>query len=133
MSWFRLSSLIFAFWAAVFFVFPRFANEFAAIGYAGSRHAEDWTQLVGLFSLAFAVLLNDAHRSASAQVRQIVARSALTFTLPCAILMTYWQVIPDRQWFRLDIVNILLLYLMSYGFIFHSDLSRFRRPDSTKS
>ena len=29
--------------------------------------------------------------------------------------MTYWQIIPDRRWFRFDIVNILLLYAISYA------------------
>ena len=117
MSWFRLSSLIFGFWAVVFFVFPRFSNEFGGIGHVTSGHAEDWTQLIGLFSLGFAVLLNEAHRSTGTDVRRIIARSVLVFTLPCALLMTYWQLIPDRRWLRLDILNIALLYLMSYGML----------------
>ena len=124
MSWFRLSSLIFAFWAVVFVFFPRFTNESAGIGYGGSTHAEDWTQLVGLLSLGFAVLLNEAHRAASADVRRIAAISVLSATLPCAFLMTYWQLIPDRQWIRLDIMNILFLYLMSYGMFLQSGLWR---------
>ena len=132
MSWFRLCSVIFAVWAVVFFLFARFTNEVAGIGYVTSKHAEDWTQIVGLFSLAFAVVLNEAHRSASADVRRIVARGVLAFTLPCALLMTYWQIIPDRRWIRLDIANILLLYFMSYGSFLRSDLWRPRRPMSAK-
>lgn len=124
MSWFRLSSLVFAFWAVVFVFFPRFTNESAGIGYGGSTHAVDWTQLVGLLSLGFAVLLNEAHRATSADVRRIAAISVLSATLPCAFLMTYWQIIPDRQWIRLDIVNILFLYVMSYGMFLHSGLWR---------
>jgi multisubunit Na+/H+ antiporter MnhG subunit len=119
MSWFRASSLIFAGWAVVFFIFPRFTNELAAVGYISSGHAEDWTQIVGLFCLAFAVLLHEAHRSASAAVRRIVARGAVVLTLPCALLMTYWQIVPDGRWFRLDIANIALLYLISYGMFLH--------------
>ena len=119
MSWFRLSSVIFAAWAMVFFFFPRFTNEFAGIGYLSSEHAEDWTQIVGVFSLAFAILLNEAHRSASDDVRRIVARGVLACTLPCALLMTYWQIIPDGRWFRLDVANVVLLYLISWGMFLH--------------
>lgn len=119
MSWFRASSIIFAGWAVLFFFFPRFTNEFAAVGYVTSGHAEDWTQIVGLFCLAFAVLLDKAHRSASAAVRRTVARGALAFTLPCAFLMTYWQIMSDGRWFRLDIANVALLYMMSYGMFLH--------------
>ena len=122
MSWFRASSVIFALWAVVCFFFPRFTNEFAGVGYVTSEHAEDWTQIVGVFALAFAVLLNEAHRSAHADVRRIVARGVLAFTLPCALLMTYWQIIPDGRWFRLDIANVALLYMMSYGMFLHGDL-----------
>ena len=119
MSWFRASSVIFAGWTVVFFFFPRFSNEFAGVGYITSRHAEDWTQIVGLSCLAFAVLLNAAHHSANIDVRRIVARGVLALTLPCAVLMTYWQVIPDGRWFRLDIANVALLYMMSYGMFLH--------------
>ena len=115
MRWFGVSSLIFAFWAVVFFGFPRFSNDFGGIGYVRSQHAEDWTQLIGLFSLGFAVLLNEARRSASVDVHRSVARGVLAVTLPCALVMTYWQLIPDRRWIRLDILNITLLYLISYG------------------
>ena len=124
MSWFRVSSLIFAFWAVVFVFFPRFTNEYAGIGYSGSTHAEDWTQLVGFLSLGFAVLLNAAHRAASADVRRIAAISVFSVTLPCAFLLTYWQIIPGRQWIRLDIMNIVFLYLMAYGMFLHSGLWR---------
>jgi hypothetical protein len=143
-SWFRFSSLIFAFWAVVFVFFPRFTNESAGIvffprftnesagtGYGGSTHAEDWTQLVGLLSLGFAVLLNEAHRAASSDVHRTAAISVLSATLPCAFLMTYWQIIPDRQWVRFDIMNILFLYLMSYGMFLHSGLWRPKSRGST--
>ncbi len=79
MSWFRVSSALFAMWGAVFFFFPRFTNEFAGVGYLTSEHAEDWTQIVGVCCLAFAVLLIEAHRSANADVRRIVARGVLAF------------------------------------------------------
>ena len=115
MSWFRLSSLIFAFWALWFFCLPGFSNEIAGVGYITSGHAEDWTRLIGLYSLGFAVLLNEAHGSTSADVRRCVARGVIALALPGALLMTYWQIIPDRRWFRLDIINITLLYLVAYG------------------
>ncbi len=115
MPWFRVSSVLFVLWGAGFFFFPRFGNELAGIGYRTSEHAEDWTQIVGLCCLAFAVFLHQAHRSANADVRRIVARGVLAFTLPCALLMTYWQIIPDRRWFRLDLVNVALLCMISYG------------------
>ena len=119
--------MIFSFWTLVFFFFPRFTNEFAGIGNAG-KHADDWTQIAGLFSLAFAVVLNEAHLTLNSDVRRIVARGVLAFTLPCAALMTYWQIIPDRRWFRLDILNIVLLYLMSIGLFLQSDLWKPLRP-----
>lgn len=114
--WFRLSAAIFAFWAVVFFFFPKWSNDFAAVNYVRSRHAEDWTQIIGLFSFGFAILLNEAHRTSSAIAKRLISCGVLAFTLPCAVLMTYWQVMPDRRWFRLDILNISLLYLMSFGF-----------------
>src|SRR5688572_19922282 len=117
MSWFRISSLIFSVWAGVFFFFPGFTNEFAAVGYIRSKHAEDWTQLVGLLSFGFAFLLEAAHRVTDRDTRRLVARSVFACTLPCALLMTYWQIIPDRRWIRLDILNILLLYTISYGMV----------------
>ncbi|MDH3744089.1 MAG: hypothetical protein OES47_03190 [Acidobacteriota bacterium] len=124
MSWFRVSSVIFAFWAVVFFFFPRFTNERAGVGYVTSEHAQDWTQIVGLFSLAFAVILNEAHSSSNVDVRRIVARGVLAFTLPCAFLMTCWQIIPDRRWFRLDLANVALLCMISYGMFLHGEFSR---------
>lgn len=126
MPWFRASSLIFAAWAAVFLFFPDFSNEFGGVGYTTSLHAEDWTRIVGLFSLAFAVLLYKTHTSASADVRRIVARGVLSFTVPCAILMTYWQLVPERRWVRLDIANIALLCFVSYGMFRHGDFARRR-------
>ena len=115
MPWFRASSLIFAVWAVVFLFFPHYANEFGGVGYVASKHAEDWTQIVGMFSFAFAVLLYAAHRSANADARRLVARGVLSLTLPCAFLMGYWQVIPERRWIRLDIADIALLLFISYG------------------
>jgi hypothetical protein len=131
MSWFRTSSAIFAFWAVVFFVFPGFTNERAGVGYFMSEHAEDWTQIVGLFSLAFAVLLDGAHRSVSVDVRRNVARGVLAFTLPCGLLMTYWQLIPDPRWFRLDLANVALLFTISYGMFRHGEF--LRRPGLPES
>ena len=134
MPWFRASSVIFAVWAVVFLFFPRYSNELGGVGYITSKHAEDWTQIVGLFSLAFAVLLYEAHRSANADVRRTVARGVLSLTLPCALLMTYWQFIPERRWIRLDIADIALLCLISYGMILHGDVLRRRAssPDGSE-
>jgi hypothetical protein len=112
---FLASAVIFAAWAIVFFFFPAFSNEFGGIGYTRSGHAEDWTQLVGLFSLAFAVMLFEAHRSASADVRRAVARGVLALTVPSVLLLGYWQIIPERRWIRLDIVDIALLCFVTYG------------------
>ena len=131
MPWFRVSAVVFSLWGVIFFAFPVFANQFAGIGFVGSKHATDWTQLVGLFCLSFTVLLEAAHRSASAELRRIAARSALTLTLPSAVLMTYWQLIPDRQWVRLDILNVVLLLLMSFGFFSQSGLRRAKRSVPT--
>ena len=132
MSCFRWCAAIFGFWAVVFVFFPTFTNERAGIAFVGSKHAEDWTQIVGLFSLAFAVLLNEAHRTVNAGVRRIVARGVLAFCLPCALLMIYWQIIPDRRWFRLDIANILLLCIMSVVMFPRSDLRNPWRPKSSR-
>ena len=82
-------------------------------GYRTSEHAEDWTQIVGLFSLAFAVLLYEAHRFESADLRRAVARG-VSLTVPCALLMTCWQLIPERRWIRLDIADTALLGVISY-------------------
>ena len=128
MSRFRLFSMIFAFWGVLFLVFARFANEYAAIGYVTSRHAEDWTRIVGLFAFGFAVLLDQAHRSASVEVRRAVARGVIAFTIPCAILMTAWQITADPRWTRLDIGNILLLGFISWGLWMPSRLPGLGRP-----
>ena len=122
MSWFRVSSVIFGWWGVVFLFFPRFTNEFMGIEYVPSGHAEDWTQIVGLCCLAFSVALHQTHRKVDVDVRRIVARGVLALTLPSALLMTYWQIIPDGRWFRLDIANVALLYMMSYGMFLHGDL-----------
>ena len=128
MSWFRFCSAIFAVWAVVFFFLPRFINELVGIDYVVSQHAEDWTRIFGVTALAFAVVLNEAHRSANAEVRRIVARGVLAFTLPCALLMTYWQIIPDGRWNRIDVANVAILFIMSYRLFVQSDLWRRRRP-----
>jgi hypothetical protein len=114
MLWLRLCSLVFAIWGLLFFFFPGFSNEFGGVNYLPSKHAEDWTQIVGLLSLGFAVLLYEAHRAGNDVARRVVGRGVLAFSLPCALLMTYWQLTPDRRWIRLDIINILLLYGISY-------------------
>jgi hypothetical protein len=128
MSWFLLSALVFGFWGVTFLFFPTLSNEFGGIGFNGSQHAKDWTQLVGLFSFASAYLLGATHRSQIDDLRRVVARGMLVVTLPSAGLMTYWQLIPDRQWLRLDLLNIALLLLMSYGLYTQSNLVLRRRP-----
>jgi hypothetical protein len=127
MPWFRASSVIFAAWAVVFAFFPHQSNELGAVDDVTSKHAEDWTQIVGLFSLAFAVLLYEAHRSANPDVHRVVARGVLSLTVPCALLMTYWQLIPARRWIRLDIADIALLCLVSYGMVRQGDVLLRRR------
>jgi hypothetical protein len=89
-------------------------------------HAEDWTQLVGLFSLAFTVLLYEAHPSASADVRRVVARGVLSLAVPSVLLLTYWQIIPERRWIRLDIADIALLCFVTYGMYSHALARRTR-------
>ena len=128
MSRFRLSSLVFAFWAAVFFFLPGWANVFAGVGYIPSGHAEDWTRIIGLFSLGFSILLESAHRSSGSEVRRVVALGTFAFTMPCALLMTYWQIIPERRWFRLDILNVVLLYAMAFAMLVPSGLWPSRNP-----
>ena len=113
MPWFRITSIPFAGWGVLFAGFPHFTNDLAAIGYESSKHADDWTQIVGLLSIGFAVLLDQAHRSANDVARRVVARGVLAFTVPCALLMAYWQIVPDRRWTRFDIGNITLLFLIS--------------------
>ena len=128
MSWFRVSAMIFAMWSAAFFFLPRFSNELFGNDYLVNGHAEDWTQLVGLALIPMAFMLNAAHGSSNLETRRIIARGALVFTLSCALLMTYWQVIPDGRWNRLDIVNIFLLGMMSYGLYMESGLWGRRSP-----
>ena len=113
MPWFRITSFLFVSWGVLFAGFPHFTNSMAAIGYEPSKHADDWTRLFGLCCLGFAVLLDQAHRSASEVARRMVARGVLAFTVPCVLLMTYWQILPDRRWTRFDIGNIALLILIS--------------------
>ena len=113
MPWFRIFSVMFACWAILFAGFAHWANSLAAINYVPSRHADDWTLLFGLCCLGFAVLHDQAHRSANDLVRRVVARGTVAFTLSCAVIMTYWQFIPDRRWTRFDILNITALYLIS--------------------
>ena len=125
--WFRITSFLFACWGVLFAGFPRFTNNLAAIGYEPSKHADDWTQLFGLCCLGFAVLLDQAHRSANDVARRVVARGVLAFTVPCVLLMTYWQIMPDRRWTRFDIANIALLFLISCVLF---AASRVRKPET---
>ena len=128
MPCFRITSILFACWGVLFVGFPHFTNNLAAIGYEPSKHADDWTQLFGLCCLGFAVLLDQAHRSANDVARRVVARGVLAFTVPCVLLMAYWQMIPDRRWTRFDIGNIALLFLISCV-LFAS--SRVRKPEAS--
>ena len=127
MSWFRVSAMIFAAWAAAFFFLPRFSNELFGNDYLVNGHAEDWTQLVGLALIPMVFMLNAAHGSSNLETKHIIARGALMFTVSCALLMTYWQIIPDGRWNRLDLLNIFLLAMMSYGLYMESGLWRRRR------
>ncbi len=122
MSWFRFCSVIFAAWGVAFFFLPRFSNELFGVDYVVNLHAEDWTRLIGLTMFAMAFMLNAAHRTSNSEVRRIVARGVLMLALAIAIVMTYWQIIPDGQWNRLDIANIVILLVMSYGLFKQSGL-----------
>ncbi len=128
MSWLRLSAIIFVAWGVVFAALPRFANELVGIDYVVNLHAEDWTRLVGLMMFPPAFLLEAAHRTSNPEVRRTIARGVLVFTLPCAVLMTYWQLIPDGRWNRLDVINAVLLYGMSYVLIVEGELIARRLP-----
>ncbi len=97
MSWFRFSAIISVACGAVFFFLPHLSNVLFGINYTNSPHAEDWTQLFGLSLVGLAFILNAAHSSTSAEMKRGVARGALLFTLPCAMIMTYWQIIPDGR------------------------------------
>ncbi len=128
MSWLRLSAIIFLAWGVVFAALPRFANELVGIDYEVNLHAEDWTRIVGLMMLAPAFLLEAAHRTTDPELRRTIARGVLVFTLPCAVLMTYWQLLPDGRWNRLDLINAVLLYGMSYVLIVEGELIARRLP-----
>ncbi len=73
-----------------------------------------------MFAAAF--MLDGAHRSSNSETRRIIAHGVLMLTVAIAIVMTYWQIIPDGRWNRLDIVNIVLLGSMSYGLFAQSGL-----------
>jgi cytochrome bd-type quinol oxidase subunit 2 len=129
MSWFRFSAIIGGVCGATFFFLPHLSNVLFGVNYVSSPHAEDWTQLFGLSLFGLAFILNAAHTSKNAEMKRSVAHGMLLFTLPCALVMTYWQVIPDGRWNRLDIVNIMVLYLMSYGLFVNS--GRWKKDKST--
>jgi len=74
-------------------------------------------------------MLNEAHRIGEPALRRGVARGVLALTLPCALLMTYWQIIPDRRWVRLDIVSVMLFYFMSGRMWLQSELRKPQRTD----
>ncbi len=122
MSWFRFCSVVFAAWGVAFFFLPRFSNELFGVDYVINLHAEDWTRLIGLTMFAMAFMLDAAHRTSNSEARRIIARGVLMLSLAIAIVMTYWQIIPDGRWNRLDIVNIVLLLVMSYGMFRQSGL-----------
>lgn len=128
MSWVRLSAIIFVAWGVLFAALPRFANELVGIDYVVNLHAEDWTRIAGLAMFAPAFLLEAAHRTANPEVRRTVARGVLMFTLPCAVLMTYWQLIPEGRWNRLDAINAVLLYGLSYVLFVEGELIARRLP-----
>lgn len=78
--------------------------------------------MLGLALFAVAFLLNAAHASPNDELKRTIARGVLILTLGNALVMTYWQIIPDGLWNRLDIINIVLLFLISYGLVIHSGL-----------
>lgn len=122
MSWFRFCAVVIAIWGIAFFFLPNLANEIFGVDYVKNEAAEDWTQLVGLAMFAIAFLLHTAHRSSDEALRQAVARGALIFILPAALLLTYWQLLPDGPWNRLDLPNAVILWVMSYGLFLQSGL-----------
>jgi hypothetical protein len=127
LSWFRLLSIYSALCGTVFFLLPHRSNELFGINYITSLHAEDWTRLFGLSLFPLAYLLNAAHGSKSEELRRIVARGVLFFTVPCAAIMAYWQVIPDGRWNRLDIGNVVILGVLSSGLLAESAVGRRKR------
>jgi hypothetical protein len=76
--------------------------------------------LFGLTGFSYAYLLNAAHSSTTEEMKRIVARTALIFYVPCVLVMIYWQIIPDGRWNRLDIGNIVILCILSYGMFLNS-------------
>ena len=52
------------------------------------------------------------------------ARSGLIFIMPCVFIMTYWQIISDGRWNRMNITNVVILYIMSYVLFVKSGLLR---------
>ena len=124
MSWFRFASIFSVFAAVQYFFLPHLTNEIFGIKYVVSLHAEDWTQLFGLSLLPMAFLFNKAHASTNEEMKRNVARAALIFNLPCILLMTYWQVIPDGRWNHKDIATIVILCIFSYGMFLNSGLMK---------
>lgn len=124
MSWFRFASIYIALGSAAFFFLPHLSNKIFGIKYVVSLHAEDWTQLFGLAGFPWVFLLNAAHTSTNEEMKRTVARAHLIFTVTCALLMTYWQIIPDGRWNHLDIANIVILFIVSYGMFINSGLMR---------
>ncbi len=122
MSWFRFCSIVCAVWSVAFFFLPGLSNDIFAIEDAVGLHAEDWTRLLGLSLFGLAFLLNTANASSNEELKRSIARGVLIFTLPCAAIMTYWQIIPDGRWNRLDIANIVLLCAISYGLLVNTGL-----------
>ncbi len=117
---FRVSSIIALVWGLAFFALPRVSNKNSGIDYEDNLHAEDWTRLLGLSFFAFAYLLHGAQRSANQELRQTIARGVLIVTFSGALVMTYWQIIPDGRWNRLDLANAAILYALSYGLLMNS-------------
>ena len=113
MSPFRVGSILFAAWGLVFVARPYRANELAGLAYTTTGHTEDWTRIAGLFCLAFAALLESAHRSDGEALRRTTARVVLAFAVPCAVIMAWWQLVPDPRWSRWDLVNVGLLVLLA--------------------